>query len=92
MEPALSALCSDQADHAELNTPQPQVAFDPTIHLAFDASGIERVTMSSPSASKDDASAATRQMSKKADLMAGIIQFMVADLLAWQLLFFQRKT
>ena len=47
METALSALTHDQSDHAELNTFQPQVAFDPAIHLAFDASGIERVTMSS---------------------------------------------
>ncbi len=46
MDPALSAL-SHQTDHAELNTAKSQVAFDPAIHLAFDASDIERVTMSS---------------------------------------------
>jgi hypothetical protein len=47
LEPALSVLSHDQTDHAERDTPQTQVAFDPAIHLAFNASGIERVTMSS---------------------------------------------
>jgi hypothetical protein len=47
MEPALSALAHDQTVHADLNPPQPQVSFDPAIHLAFNANDIERVTMSS---------------------------------------------